>query len=146
MKHTIASNAAEIRRLHARVHEAFARRDESDTQRCEWERACAEFHARYGALAFPGGEDDAYRRVERGERNAVEAALCFLELRPYFFRSGYMFKKLLRRIKRARLSPEQAARLRVVLEKGEQWRRQKLERQAPGASASRDGDWEMTRN
>ena len=27
--------------------------------------------------------------------NTVEAAICFLECRPYFFRSGYMFKDIL---------------------------------------------------
>ena len=52
----------------------------------------------------------------------MEAGICFLELRPYFFRSGYMFKDILRKCKQAPLSKSQAARLATVVEKFAAWR------------------------
>jgi hypothetical protein len=55
----------------------------------------------------------------------MEAAVCFLEVRPYFFRSGYMFKDILRKCKRAPLSREQSARLEAVMAGLAEWRRRK---------------------
>ena len=69
----------------------------------------------YDALAFPGGYSSALERIAAGEPEAIEAALAFLEIRPYFFRSGYMYKDLLRKTKRAPLSDAQARRfVRIV--------------------------------
>jgi len=122
--------ATEIRRLHARIHETFRYRDASQQQRDEWKDACAEFHARYNMLAFPDGYDGAVERIIAGDPKAVEAAICFLELRPYFFRSGYMFSKILRKAKRASLSPQQADRLSSVIERQTKWRSKRLARNA----------------
>jgi hypothetical protein len=113
----IQDDAALLRQMHARIRATFARRDEGAAQRQEWRDACAAFHARYDELAFPGGYDGAAERLIAGDAVAMEAALVFLELRPYFFRSGYMFKKLLRYAKRAPLSGAQAQRLRLVLDR-----------------------------
>ena len=122
-----ATNAAELRRLHARIHETCARRGED---RQAWSDACAEFHARYDALAFPGGYSGAINRLVAADRDTMEAALVFLELRPYFFRSGYMHKKLLRYVARAPLAPAQAKRLQNVKERRAAWRA--LKRQPRG--------------
>lgn len=83
-------------------------------------------HSRYAGLAFPGGEQgDVLKRILAGDPQTMETAICFLEVRPYFFRSGYMFKDILRECRRAPLTAEQAARLKVIEEKLEQWRRRK---------------------
>ncbi len=111
----ITRNAARINQLKERIDETVKHRDKSEEQRKEWQEACAEFHAQYNSLAFPGGLEGAYDRIVAGEPDAVEAALCFLECRPYFFRSGYMFKDVLRKTKRAPLNPTQQARLDAVL-------------------------------
>ncbi len=87
LKLLIQSNAEEVARLHSRVHEAFAQRDRSSDKRQEWERACETFHSRYNEPAFPGGFDGALDRIAAGDPESMEAAICFLELRPYFFRS-----------------------------------------------------------
>lgn len=108
--------------MHSRVHEAFAQRDRSPEKRHEWERACEVFHSRYNDLAFPGGFDGALDRIVAGDPESMEAAICFLELRPYFFRSGYMFQSILRKAKRAPLSQEQVARLNYVLHALAAWR------------------------
>lgn len=115
-------NAAEIRRLHGRIHETYARRDESREDYVAWEHACADFHHRYDTLAFLGGYHGAPERIASGDTDTIEVALCFLELRPYFFRSGYMFTKLLRCMKRADLSETQAARFERVIERRREWR------------------------
>ena len=91
-------------------------RDKSEHKYKEWQRACEEFHSRYDSLAFPGGFEGAFERIIGGDNKAMEAALCFVECRPYFFRSGYMFKDILRKLKRAPLDVEQTMRLNQVLE------------------------------
>jgi len=125
LRQQIRANAAELRRLHARMHETFSRRGKD---RQAWSEACAEFHARYDTLAFPGGYTGALERLVAGDELTMEAALVFLELRPYFFRSGYMRKKLMRYAKRAPFSKAQAQRLRFVLQRDADWRALKRER------------------
>ncbi|MGI9205293.1 MAG: hypothetical protein ACR2Q3_14855 [Woeseiaceae bacterium] len=118
----IIRNAERINQLKKRIDDTLKHRDKSDHNRREWEEACAEFHAQYDALAFPGGIAGAYDRILSGQSGAVEAALCFLECRPYFFRSGYMFKDILRKTKRAPLNPTQQARLDAVIVAYEKYR------------------------
>jgi hypothetical protein len=122
LKESICENAAEIVRLHSRIHETLKDREKSPANRRKWEQACAEFHARYAGLAFPGGYGGALERISSGDPETMEAAICFLECRPYFFRSGYMFKDILRRCRRAPLSSEQRARLKRIEEKLTEWR------------------------
>jgi hypothetical protein len=123
IKRTIRENAAEIVRLHTWIHEAHARRILSPQDWSEWQQACAEFHGRIDALGFPGGFEGAYERILSGDPTSMEAAICFLEVRPCFFRSGYMFKDILRKCKRAPLSAEQTVRLDAVIEKLAEWKR-----------------------
>jgi hypothetical protein len=127
LRQQIRDNAQEIVRLHSRIHETYLQRSESRDKRGEWEKACAEFHTRYDRLAFPTGYQGggALRRIEYGDPEAMEAAVCFLEVRPYFFRSGYMFKDILRKCRKAPLSADQAARLNVVEKKYLDWRERK---------------------
>jgi hypothetical protein len=122
MKQLIEHNAEECRRLHARIHETLKQRNSSREKKAEWELACQEFHARYDALAFPGGYSGALERIASGDEFTIEAALCFVEVRPYFFRSGYMLKALLPKLKKAKLSSSQTARLETCLAAREEWR------------------------
>jgi hypothetical protein len=125
IKRTILENTAEIVRLDTLRRRAFALRNESPGKWSEFEQAGKERASRYNSLAFPRGLNGAYERIDSGDPDTVEEAICFLEVRPYFFRSGYMFQDILRKCKRAPLSPEQAARLAVVIEKMAAWRRLK---------------------
>jgi hypothetical protein len=119
----IVEHSAEIKRLHDRVHETFKRRSESEALRSEWKEACAEFQARYNSLCVPGGWDDGfYERILSGDAESVEAALCILEIRPYFFGSGYLWKTILQKCKRAPMSEEQAARLAMLVQRYREWR------------------------
>jgi len=116
IKELILSNAEEIRELLARIHETVRTRSSSPEGLSNWKLACHAFHSRYGELAFPGGYSGALERIAAGDPATIEAALCFLEVRPYFFRSGYMFKDILRKTKRVPLPSNQAARLAQVVE------------------------------
>lgn len=122
LKRQIEQNAQEIRRLHARIHETVGLREKSPALRQAWQEACREFHSRYDALAFPGGYEGAPARILAGDPATLETALCFIELRPYFFRSGYMYRQVLTKLKRAPLSAEQQVRLQSVLTALTAWR------------------------
>ena len=125
LKRQIEENAVELRRLKEGVNSTFKHRSKSPEHKERWQRACGEFHARYGALAFPGGLEGAYERILSGDAPSIEAGLCFLEVRPFFFRSGYMFKKLVPKLKRANLSPGQKLRLGAFLVRLAKWRKEK---------------------
>jgi hypothetical protein len=127
LKEQIRENAAEIERLRLRIHETYAERSKSSEKMQQWKQACAEFHSRYPSLAFPGGYQGlVWERILAGDPQTVESAICFLEVRPYFFRSGYMFKDLLRKCRKAPLPADQAARLRVIEQRLAEWRERKL--------------------
>ncbi len=125
LKQRMMENADELRRLKARIDETFRLRGQNEDKHREWKQACEEFHSSYDRLAFPGGYEGAREHILAGDPDAMEAAICFLECRPYFFRSGYMFKEILRKTKRAPLSKSQAARLQTVIEKLDEWRQSK---------------------
>ena len=56
------------------------------------------------------------RPILAGDLQTIDAALGFVECRPYFFRSGYMFKDLLRKLKRAPMDAANTKRLELVLQ------------------------------
>ena len=126
----IQRNAEELSLLHSRINETVKFRGHSLAETREWERACEEFHARYSDLAFPGGYSGALDRIVAGDPETMEGAICFLEVRPYFFRSGYMFKDILRKAKRAPLSEDQATRLAEILRRLTVWRASKAHHEA----------------
>jgi hypothetical protein len=115
------TSAKRISEMHARIHETFKERSTPRGRRV-WEDACAEFHSSYDALAFPGGYGTALVRLEQGDVEAIEAALVFLEVRPYFFRSGYMRETLMRRLKHVVMNEKQSKRFEAVREAQRQWR------------------------
>lgn len=85
-KKTIENNSREITRLRDRAVQAGADRDVSPEHRDKWQSAWDEFNDRYDALAFPGGVSTARQRLRAGDADAIEYALCFIEVRPFFFR------------------------------------------------------------
>jgi hypothetical protein len=123
LKSAIAEGAEQITRLQNRVNETAQERDKSPEHRIVWENACSEFHSRYDALAFPGGYGSAIERILALDPFAIESAICFIEARPYFFRSGYMFSNIMRKIKQVPLSPEQAIRVKAVVERQTLWKK-----------------------
>ncbi len=122
LRQQMIENAAEINRLRLRADEMAEKSSESEDACQEWHRAAKEFHDRYGYLCIPGGWDAGFmNRFRAGDHNAVEAALCFLEVRPYFFRSGYMLKDLLQKCKRVPMNEEQSSRFLALLQRYSEW-------------------------
>lgn len=99
LRQLIQHNASRIRHLHQRVHNTYEERDRGPEQLDAWKAACSQFHDEYSELAFPGGTHTARDRVRSGDREAIEYAITFLEERPYFFRSGYMYQDFMRVLK-----------------------------------------------
>ena len=121
----IIRNAEKITQLKSCIDETVKYRDKNEHKKKEWQKACAEFHEQYDSLAFPSGLDGAYERILAGEPKAMEAAICFLECRPFFFRSGYMYKDILRKSKKAPFNESQKIRLQKVIEAYNEYKQQK---------------------
>ena len=109
------ANAAELRSLHEAIHIAFARRSESVAHLQEWQAACRRFHEAYDRLAFPGGLARGLSLLANGDPAMIEESIRFLEVDPWFFRSGYIKAEIIRHLRRAPLSPAQVGRLRQVI-------------------------------
>jgi len=135
---TMQKNALEIRRLHQRIHDTSRTRDRGPNAREAWQSACAEFHRQYDRLAFPGGYAGALDRILSSNLQTIDAALCFVQCRPYFYRSGYMFKDLLRKLKRAPMDAGRAKRLQAVLKAYADYRNQRRLHRASGADGSEE--------
>ena len=109
-KTMIHQNTLAIAQLYSRIQETLKFRSDGPHQREEWVNACAEFHAKYDQLAFIGGVETARDRLRAGEAEAIDYALDFLEVRPYFIRSGYLYKDLMRVLRNCPLSQAQRRR------------------------------------
>ena len=110
LRQKIQTNAAKISELRQRVLETCTFRDDGPEQKAEWKQACSEFHEQYQNLAFPGGTFDARHRMRAGDEEAIEYAIAFLEVRPFFFRSGYMYQEYMRVLRNCPLSDAQRQR------------------------------------
>ena len=60
--------------------------------------------------------------LDAGDDEAIDWALSFVEIRPYFFRSGYMYRDLVRRLKRTSFDDARRARWNAFHERYRRWR------------------------
>jgi len=121
-RNTIRVNASKIVALYQRVNDTLKYRDQSDGHREEWSNACTEFHKQYNQLAFLGGVDTARDRIRSGDSAAINYAIDFLEVRPYFFRSGYMYNDFMRVLRNSPLSDTQLQRYNKIHERYMEYR------------------------
>jgi len=119
---SILKNAEKLRQLYALTKMTAEERGTREYPSQKWTTPLQELHATYSDLCFPGGEDNILC-ITAGDAAAMEAALCYLECRPYFHRSGYLFQIILKYAKRAPLSQPQKLRLQAVIDKRDAWRR-----------------------
>jgi hypothetical protein len=109
----IRYESATLFALHERVLATGRSRDWDRHSRDAWSQACHDFHTYKSRL------DPHLRRAFQDRRYAdnelIEFVVCFLEVDPYFFRSGYIKQDLLTRIKRTDLGELMKRRLRGVL-------------------------------
>ena len=114
---TILKNTRQTNRLHQLISTTFAKRNDSKNHYELWQNACANFHQNYSTLVFNcdnfEGEDALIELLSYDNAHGVyarEFAICFIELRPYYFRSGYLYKKLLRKLGHTPLNQDQLER------------------------------------
>src|SRR5881409_3639900 len=94
----------DLNALHDRIYETLPFRSKSDVDRGKWREACTAFRAyRHPALEF--WRPDVLEKVRSGADGWRSDAILFLEVDPWFFRSGYLKQKLLRALKGAALVP-----------------------------------------
>ena len=117
LRRIIETDARRIEELRAEVLRRAGQRDSSAITRDAWQKACQAFHDEFLLRSFPGGYD-AIASIREGDGTAIETALQFLEVDPWFFRSGYIKADVARALANAPLDEEQKARVRnVVLRK-----------------------------
>lgn len=109
----IREASAQLDSLNKRINETVRSRDRGVQEREQWSRACAEFHAKYSELFYPGG-DASLNALKRHEPGAIELGIDFLEADPLHFRSGYTKEEVWRRLRRAPLNRREGARLEQV--------------------------------
>jgi hypothetical protein len=106
----IRVTAADINRLHARIHETCRHRGRDSAS---WEQATADFH-RY-VSPIDALVQRCYAEEFADAPELVNFAVEFLELDPLFFRSGYLKETLLDQLKVAPLTETDKTRLREIL-------------------------------
>lgn len=98
----------------SRLNEAIEERHKGREAWARWEDAAGAWHEAM-ALLYPKDFWDGLERLRSGDPAAIEPAITFLEVDPWCFRSGYAKETIVRFLKRADLSDEQAGRLRPVI-------------------------------
>lgn len=101
-------------RLHERIHTTFLCRHRSGKAHTEWQVACRDFHFHPSPLAF-AESPEGRERIRRGDPDAVEQAIAFLEVDPVVFRSGYAKEAVIRCLKSLKLDTRQTGRLQGVV-------------------------------
>jgi hypothetical protein len=109
------TNAEKLRQLHKTIEATYRDRQVDEKHYQVWAEACQCFHNSFDRLAFPGGLEQEMDLLKRGDAQAVEMAVRFLEANPWFFRSGYIKEQLLRELRKVSLSEDQRDRLREVI-------------------------------
>ncbi len=122
MKQTIAHNAAELCRFKRTIDDAFARRSEGLQAFEAWREACIVFHARYDALAFPGGLAAAFARLAAGDLPTAEAAISFVAMRPRFFRAQYHATRFIKLLKQISLRTDLQSRFDAMLDERREYK------------------------
>lgn len=123
LKNIIKKHGKLCHYLHQQIHITYQNAHKGTKEREAWHLACKNFQQQYDNLAFPGGENTLYQRLAEGDFYTMEAAICFLEVRPYFFRSGYIYQKLMRKLKYVSLTQEQKARYEDVKQRYQLWKK-----------------------
>ncbi|MDB6080553.1 MAG: hypothetical protein JWO82_4300, partial [Akkermansiaceae bacterium] len=102
------------RELYEQIRETYLTRDAGPAEFAIWAQTCKHFHQRPSPLDRLW-EDDYLVLLRGGDRSAVLDAVAFLEVDPWYHRSGYLKEKLIKALKRAPLQEGDRQRLRETL-------------------------------
>lgn len=62
------------------------------------------------------GEEGLYESLKNHDKYTIEYCLCFIEIRPYFYRSGYMYQRLIKKLNAVPMTEKQRERYLKVKE------------------------------
>ncbi len=95
---------------HSRIKATFRNRDQGDSSRKEWHDATSAWHNQI----YPTDvlwTDDFMSDLRGSKRSAIEQAILYLEVDPWYFRSGYLKERLIRGLKACKISETDRRRL-----------------------------------
>jgi hypothetical protein len=104
----------EVERLHRAVQSTFAVRRKGPKEQEAYERACSEFYS-FGHDLFKLWDPAVLLEIRQTSGVWRNTALLFLEVDPWFFRSGYLKEKLCHVLKQASLTPREKQRVQEIL-------------------------------
>ncbi len=110
----IERQARQTNQQMARIQATVARREKSQQDWQNWKDACHVWHASENA-SFALWPLEARDKMRAGDRETIEDALLFLEVDPWFFRSGYLKERVIRHLKSAPLAEIDKSRLRNAI-------------------------------
>ena len=101
-KTAIQAHETRVNELHKAVHETFAHRNESQRKHDAWTLAARQFREQHSEI-----DDMCDACLTNGLQNDPalrQFAFDYLSVDPYYYRSGYFVEKLLRRVRKLRLT------------------------------------------
>lgn len=104
----INENTNKINQKHLLIKKTFEHRDIDPEA---WSQATKDFHSTYDQLAFPGGLEHALKNLKNKDPGTIEIAIIYLEVDPYYFRSGYIKTKVIRLLKHVELPSKVAEKI-----------------------------------
>jgi len=107
--------ADQVFHLHQEIHRTFQNRCSGKRKDYfEWKTACENYHSHRSELDKLWSDEFA-DKIRLGNREAINELILFLEVDPFYFRSGYLKERLLRLIKNAPRTKSDNRRLRGVI-------------------------------
>jgi hypothetical protein len=103
-----------VNELHQRVHRTFAARNEGPKAMQAWHDATSAWHTRKHSTDHLWS-DEFLAALRASQRHAIEDAILFLEVDPWYFGSGYLKERLIRGLKSAALTAQDRRRLWNVI-------------------------------
>ncbi len=80
----------------------------------EWRKACNDYHNTTLAIDYLWS-DETRMKIKSGDRETIDDVLLFLEVDPWFFRSGYLKEWLIDNLMHAPLTEEDKVRIRQII-------------------------------
>lgn len=110
----INNNAKIINQLWQTISSTHSHRSENEKEKKAWETACTIFHKTYDILSFPGGLQHGLTLLKQNNQQIIDVAIEYLNIDPYFYRSGYIKEKIAHLLKQASLNQKQIHKLQTI--------------------------------